>query len=368
MLPISFTQTKFINPLVLFKAFIWYLLRGFQLKNNKKYKNIFLHDFDKNNFSDLLIPDNIHVSKNIENDTLILIGKFKIFLFVKYFFFLRKVRLIDKNFYLSSEASTRLRLYYYDFSTVSERASYINKSIENFKTLKKITNLENIALLGTGPSFDQARDYYQEKNLEVVSCNSGIYDEQLWNSGCRIICFGDPVFHFGNSTEAQRFKKEVINRFNNQKFYIVCPIVAFPILVNDWKIDQNFIIGLQPSENNLKIGSNKNLFSQNSSNVLTEFMLPIASLLAQNIYLGGFDGREKDEKNFWQYSKNTQQTLDEHKENHPSFFDDRNINKYYKSHILILSKQIKELEKKGYQIFNVTASNIDILKERSINE
>ena len=115
-------------------------------------------------------------------------------------------------------------------------------------------------LLGTGPSFDKARDYYQDKNLEVVSCNSGIYDEQLWNSGCRIICFGDPVFHFGNSTEAQRFKKEVINRFNNQKFYIVCPIVAFPILVNDWKIDQNFIIGLQPSENNLKIGSNKNLF------------------------------------------------------------------------------------------------------------
>ena len=368
MLPISFTQTRFINPIVLFKAFIWFLLRGFQLNNNKKYKNIFLHNLDKNDFSNLLIPDNIKVTKKIEQGTLILLGKFKIFFILRLIFSLKKVRLVDKNFYLSSEASTRLRLYYYDFSDISERTNYINTSMENFKSLKKIINFENIALLGTGPSYDKAKDYYHEKNLEIVSCNSAIYDDDLWNSGCKIICFGDPVFHFGNSSEAYRFKQEVIKRFNTKKFYIICPIVAFPILVHDWKIDKRYIIGLQPSENNYKIGINKNLLSPNTSNVLTEFMLPFGSLLSKNIYLGGFDGRDKNETNFWKYSKKTTQTLDEHKDNHPSFFYDRNIKKYYRTHISILRKQIYELEKNGYLISNVTNSNIEILKERNINE
>ena len=139
-------------------------------------------------------------------------------------------------------------------------------------------------------------------------------------------------------------------------------------MVHDWKIDKRFIIGFQPSGNNYKIGSNKNLLSPNTSNVLTEFMLPIASLLAKNIYLGGFDGREKNETNFWKYSKKTIQTLDEHKDNHPSFFYDRSIKKYYRTHISILRKQIHALEKKGYVIGNITNSNIEILKERIINE
>ena len=77
---------------------------------------------------------------------------------------------------------------------------------------------------------------------------------------------------------------------------------------------------------------------------------------------------KKMKKIFGSIQKTHNKLLDDHKENHPSFFDDRNINKYYKSHVSILSKQIKELEKEGYKICNVTASNIDILKERSINE
>ena len=33
MLPISFKQTKFINPLNFLKSFLWFLLRRIQLKN-----------------------------------------------------------------------------------------------------------------------------------------------------------------------------------------------------------------------------------------------------------------------------------------------------------------------------------------------
>ena len=46
------------------------------------------------------------------------------------------------------------------------------------------------------------------------------------------------------STEALRFKSEVIKKFNNSKFFIVCPLECFPILKHSWGIDENFIIGL----------------------------------------------------------------------------------------------------------------------------
>ncbi len=367
MLPIGFTQTKFINPINILKAFLWFLLRGFQLRNKKKYKKIYLHKFSESDISNLLIPEDVKFTEKIEDDTLILIKKFTFITFLRYLFLLSKVRLIDRNFFLSSEASTRLRFQFYDFSSSSERENYINLSINNFKTLKNMTSDKSIAILGTGPSYDKARDYYKENNLEIVSCNSAIYDDELWKIGCNIFCFADPVFHFGTSSEAYRFKDMVIKRFNNKKFYIICPIAAFPILANEWKIDKSYIIGLQPSSKSFNIGDNKNLSSPNTSNVLTEFMFPISALFSKKIYLGGFDGRELNEKYFWKYSEKTLQTLDEHRKNHPSFFNDRNIDKYYKSHVLNLSKQINDLEKEGYQISNVTNSNIDILNERTTN-
>ena len=368
MLPISFTQTKFLNPLNIIKAFLWFLLRSFQLNNQNKYEKKFIEKLDKSEFVNLSIPNDIRVVTEIEEDSLILVGKFKPSIFLKYLFSLKKVRLIDKDFFLSSEASTRFRLHYYDFSTLEERERYTKISKNNFQELKKTRDYERIALLGTGPSFEEARDYFQVNNLEVVACNSAIYDKELWNGGCKVFCFADPVFHFGNSKEAKRFKNQVIKRFQNENFFIICPIVAFPILVNNWKIDERYIIGFQPSNSNLKLGDEENLLAPNSSNILTELMIPAASILSKEIYLGGFDGREKSEKNFWQYSNKTHQTLDEHRENHPSFFNDRNIKKYYKRHIDILNDQIINLEKIGYQFHSVTKSNIDILNRRLINE
>ena len=62
-----------------------------------------------------------------------MVSKFRLFIFLKYFLSLKRVRLVDNKFYLSSEASTRLRLYYYDFSSELEREDYVSRSKRNFK-------------------------------------------------------------------------------------------------------------------------------------------------------------------------------------------------------------------------------------------
>ena len=145
----------------------------------------------------------------------------------------------------------------------------------------------------------------------------------------------------------------------------MCPIFALPILIHNWGIDYKFVIGIN------SLGSNDNnniLTSKNTSNVLTEFMLPLGSLIGKEIYFGGFDGRDNEEKEFWQYSDKTYQTLDEHRTQHPSFFNDRSIPKYYKQHLNILENQINDLEKQGYKIINITKSFIPALKKRGIDE
>ena len=90
MLPISFTQTKFLNPLNIIKAFLWFLLRSFQLNNQNKYEKIFIEQLDKSEFVNLSIPNDIRVVTEIEEDSLILVGKFKPSIFLKYLFSLKK--------------------------------------------------------------------------------------------------------------------------------------------------------------------------------------------------------------------------------------------------------------------------------------
>ena len=93
-------------------------------------------------------------------------------------------------------------------------------------------------------------------------------------------------------------------------------------------------------------------------------MIPLSIMISKDIFLGGFDGRETEETNFWKYANNTNQDLDPHLESHPSFFNDRDMFKYYKKHVRILESQISELENKGYIFNNITESNIEFLNKR----
>jgi hypothetical protein len=88
------------------------------------------------------------------------------------------------------------------------------------------------------------------------------------------------------------------------------------------------------------------------------------STITKKIELAGFDGRKQREQNFWQYSKTSYQTLEGHQKQHPSFFQDRNINNYYKKHLKIVKKQIDLLEEENYIISNNSISNIEFLNKR----
>ena len=366
MLPISISQINSFKPANLIKIFTWAILRQFQFKNKKKYETVFFVDRNTSSIENLYKPNNVKVENKLTKSSLIFINKFKISLILKHFFRLPDLRIIDKNFFLTSEASTRMRLWFYDFSSISERNDYKNTSLSNLRKLISQYKNSKICILGTGPSFNKAIESFPNNNEVIITCNSSIYDDSLWKDENIFLCFADPVYHFGTSEEALKFKKEVINKFSKKNFFIICPIECFPILKYEWKIDERFIIGLETnSSSTYKDSGGKYIAMKKTSNVLTEFMLPVATMLGKNIYLGGFDGRDKDELNFWKYSNSTNQDIDSHKLTHTSFFKDIDMSKYYSKHIKIFEKQIISLEKRGFNFINLTKSNIDFLNSRN---
>ena len=371
MIPDSLKQVRFRKIENVYKLFIWSILRYIQLNNTRVYSEIYLSS--EYPLEKLNIPKECIIKKEPSKKTLIIAPVFNLKILLRYFFMVKNLRILDQDFFLTSAASTNFRLYFYDFISDNERKEYKDLSLKNIKKLKdscEKLKQKQLLLLGTGPSFLKGKNYAIQNNIKTITCNSAIYDQDIWKKINPILCFADPVFHFGNSVEAKRFKNEVISKFNESKFFIICPINAMPILIKDWGIEKNYVIGL----NFEKISGHTNpllgqkLSVKRTSNVLTEFMLPIASHLSKNILLAGFDGRKINDKNFWQYSKNTHQPLNEHKAEHPSFFNDRNIERYYQKHLKTFESQLIKLENVDYEIFNLTNSNIKFLNRRNIDE
>lgn len=365
MLPISISQIKHLNLKNLFKIIFWTIIRFIQINNKNNYQFIYILGPSGVNNHGIYIPESVLITKNINTQTIILITKFNLLEIVKKIRHFKRFRIVDKNFFLTSEASTNMRLWYCDFTSGKDKVLYKEISEINLARLISTNINKPIAVLGTGPSYNSAKDYFIKKEIKIITCNSAVYDSDLWKINNVSLCFADPVFHFGQSEEAMKFKNEVIKKFNEKPFYIILPIEGFPIVKNNWGIDEGYLIGLQKgSQTQLNGQFGETIKLKRTSNILTEFMIPLSTMTSKNIFLGGFDGRETQEKNFWQYANNTNQDLDPHVESHPSFFNDRDMLKYYENHIKILENQISGLEKKGYVFNNITESNIEFLNKR----
>jgi hypothetical protein len=98
-------------------------------------------------------------------------------------------------------------------------------------------------------------------------------------------------------------------------------------------------------------------------------MLPVASSVAEEIYIIGADGRQPDEKYFWKFSPKAQfdDLLETVKAVHPSFFRDRNYSDYYQRHCQELENQIIFGEKLGKKYYSLTQSYIPVLKRKHKN-
>ncbi len=282
---------------------------------------------------------------------------------------LPKVYIVDPTFYSHEES-----VVYRDVlnNTLSKSAKNDNreKYLSRYKELLTIgTEYKNATVFGTGPSIDKAFDYGFNKSFNII-CNSIVKnDELLEHIRPNVIVFADPVFHFSPCNYSAEFRRCVYKAVKKYNTYCIMPENNAELFSEHFPEIEENVIGM-PIVNNINFPSNTNFGVKSSANILTLYMLPVASSIAENIYILGADGRQKNEKYFWKHSSIAQfdDLMQSVFETHPSFFRDRIYKDYYNKHVDYLTSLIHYGESNGKKYFTLGNTYIPVLKERLANK
>jgi hypothetical protein len=283
-----------------------------------------------------------------------------------------KVYIIDPRFYSHTE-STTLRSLFYNTLSSKEKRGFKEQSMKNFERMCKESREKNKAYcFATGPSFDTYGNYKFDKKAFKIICNSIIKNKDFLDyiGGADLLVFADPVFHFGVSKYAAQFRQDVLEYIKLNPSYLIIPEFTVPLMSKHYPELKKYLIGVPVKVvDNYNFPSKKHFFVKNTANILTLFMLPIASTIADNIYIFGADGREKKEKYFWKHSKTAQykDKMSDAFNVHPSFFRDRDYEDYYGHHCELLEQLLQYGESNAREYISMTPSFIPSLKYRYID-
>jgi hypothetical protein len=226
------------------------------------------------------------------------------------------------------------------------------------------------AVFGTGPSMTSI-DPRSLGTDAIVACNSAI-SNCAWMDRARpaAVAFGDAVFHFGPSKYAARFRQDLLRVAQVTDAVFVIPRRFAPLAVRRMPYVADRLIAVSPSRRANITDLASQLVVPRTSNVLTRLMLPAALALADHVSIAGCDGRRPKERYFWQHDQNSQYQ-DEYMsaafEAHPSFFRDRDYQRYYDKHCRQLEELLAVAEARGKTFTSATPSEIPALSRRAVN-
>lgn len=285
--------------------------------------------------------------------------------------YLNKCKVIDAQFY-SLEESNFWKFGYYDMLNADERNYYKKLSLDNFIAFKKIhegKKKTNIFL--TGPSYNSYTDFTFGNDSMKIICNTIVKDVEFleYIGGPDIITFADPAFHFSTADYAHEFRRLVMNTVEKYGSFIAVPASTVPLMLGNYPQLRDKIIGLRRSEL-ISFPTEANLSVKPSGSIITFIMLPLATSLADEIYVLGADGRGNNENYFWKHNEKVQ--LEELMESvfvtHPSFFRDRDYADHYQQHCDFIEELITRGEAEGKKYYSLTESFIPALKSRHYTE
>ena len=281
---------------------------------------------------------------------------------------LYKTDIIDKNYFSTIEGE--LLQSGFDRTLFKEEKEKIkNISLKNFENMMRLKKKKNKAYcFVTGPSFDNYKKFKYENDSFKVICNSTVKNNEFleYIDGPDVLTFADPVFHFSPSEYSAVFRDEVLKVYKKYKPFIVVPEYTVALLLAHYPELQDRIIGMKHKKGEFNFPTVEKFWIKGTANILTLYMLPIASTIVNEINIIGADGRNPNEKYFWKHSSSAQfdDLMKTVFETHPSFFRDRDYKDYYEEHCNTLKNLIEFGEKKGKKYFSLTNSYIPVLKER----
>jgi len=314
-----------------------------------------------------------------------------------------RVHIVDPWYYHSFEAFTYARLFERTLgSEIRKRVQ--EQSRDAFRQLiSKSGKYKKAYVFGTGPSLAKARDFDYRDGFRII-CNTTVKDQDLLDHiKPQLLVFLDEALFFSPSRYSAEFRRMVLKTVEKHGCRIMVPPHLVPFLTAHYPGLEGKTIGLfSPGIRDIGVRDIVNLLIKKpwrflsfapkldrisglkqqynfptpdnmsvmkTSSVMTSHMIPVASTIADEIYIIGADGRTKTEKYFWSYNPSTQftelmQTL---YDTHPSFFRDSVYTDYYKQNSKYMEEVMAFGESRGKRYFSLTPSSFPSLMQRMLN-
>jgi len=234
----------------------------------------------------------------------------------------------------------------------------------------KDKRFERACVFGTGPSLEKARSFDFTNCLTIV-CNTIIQDPALLDHiNPTFLSAGDVVSHFGVSTYAAKFRKDLVHVLQTRDIYMLTTAsYASVLLYNHPEIkDKVFLIHQTRSDPNYDLLDHYGAPQLDST--LNIHMLPLAATFVGEIWILGCDGKSqvRDNEDFWAHAKGAQyhDLVDTGHVCHPTFDIHRQKSTYGRFlRSTAETVQIGEHEH-GIMYRSLRPSNIPALTDRSI--
>lgn len=279
-----------------------------------------------------------------------------------------KTFIVDPNFYSNTEVSNWVSAYY-NILTKKEKNKYTKLSQYNFNTFLSSYNSNEYAyLFGSGPSIERYDQHIYKENSIRIICNSLIKNKKFIDFiNPTAIVAADPLFHFGHSKYAKKFRNDLIDTIKKYNCTLFVPQFNLPMFIKHYPQLKQNIIGLN-FQTSINIPNRKNVSVKGTENIFTLMMLPIACSIANHINVIGMDGKDPSKKNnyFWEHHAGFQYVdlIEETQKLHNSFFRDRNYINYFGNHCNEVNLLIKHIEFQKKTVNTLEKSNIPALQDR----
>jgi hypothetical protein len=274
------------------------------------------------------------------------------------------VDVVDPSFYSHTEPVAWGR------TSAAARSGLEDRSREVYESLERRSGEWGTSyVFATGPSLDRVFDRSFPSDSLSVICNSIVRDEELLGHlDPDVLTFADPVFHFGPSRYAARFREDAVRAIRKYDLVAVVPARYRELLVGHYPDLVDRVVGIRSVyDDEFRFPTADRLEVMGTANIMTKFMLPVASALTDRVRIVGADGREENESYFWEHSDIGQyddDLMNTAFETHPAFFRDRVYEDYYQEHVETLTEMIEYGERKGITYESMTPSYVPCLKAR----
>lgn len=313
---------------------------------------------------------------------------------------LTKVTVVDPEYYSVVESITYEKMLHRTLDT-KQRDRFLELSRKNYAVLlDKVAEYDRGYVFGTGPSSERAFELEFDDGFRIIS-NSMVKNRALLKHiKPHLLTLIDGAFFFSPCRYAAEFRELMLETEQEFEYYIMVRDYQLPLLLSHCPHLEDRVIGmpvpgvmemtaselirtalakrgksLAPTripgrKEQYNFPTPDRFYVRNLANVMTNFMIPVASSVCTEIYFLGADGRPSAEKAYYAaYSASTQFTdlMQTVCETHPSVFRDGVVTDTYEEHCRSLEGLLRYGESLGKRYFTLAPSHIPALAERLVD-